>query len=97
MELEKLSQELISNLRTSIFITSLPACVVELVYNSLDAHATTVDVAVSSRQWSARISDNGDGMQEADLKRLGERYRMHAHCQLNLADEGLSHFENHLV
>ena len=97
MELEKLSQKLISNLRTSIFITSLAACVVELVYNSLDAHATAIDIAVSSRQWSARVSDDGAGMQEADLKRLGERYRMHAHRQLNLADEGFSHFEIQFV
>ena len=64
-----------SQIRSSFIIPSLTACVLELVQNSLDASATRIEVAVGPDSWQCRVTDNGRGIDEDDLRKLGRRYR----------------------
>lgn len=71
-----------SQIRSSFIIPSLAACVLELVQNSLDASATRIEVAVGPDSWQCRVTDNGRGIDEDDLRRIGRRYRMFARVHI---------------
>ena len=70
-----LPADVISQLRSSFIIQSLPGCVVELVQNSLDARATSIEVAFGVDGWQCRVTDNGDGIDKQGLAIVGKRYR----------------------
>ena len=64
-----------NQIRSSFVIPSLAACVIELVQNSLDANATRIDVAVGPDSWQCRVTDNGHGIEENNLRSIAKRYR----------------------
>ena len=64
-----------SQLRSGIVIPSLPAVLLELVQNSLDARASSIQVVLDLERWSIRCDDDGCGLARDDLRRVGqERY-----------------------
>lgn len=69
-----LDQATISSLRSSFVIQTLPACLVELVQNALDARARSIDVAFSLASWQCRVTDDGLGIPKDSLKRIAQRY-----------------------
>lgn len=70
-----LPQDVVSQLRSTFIIQSLPGCVVELVQNSLDARATSVEVAFGVDGWQCHVTDNGEGIDKQGLANVGKRYR----------------------
>ena len=65
----------VSLLRSTIVIPSFPAILVEFVQNSLDARASSISLFLDLNHWSIKCEDDGDGMTEADLERIGGRER----------------------
>ena len=64
-----------SLLRSTLVIPSLPAALVELVQNALDAQATRIDVSVDLDRWTIKCEDNGIGITRSELSKIaGERY-----------------------
>lgn len=63
-----------SSVRSGIVLYDLTRVVEELVYNSLDAGATKVYVAVSAGTSLVKVVDNGYGINRDGLVLLGERY-----------------------
>ncbi|KAK4698542.1 hypothetical protein P7C70_g7732, partial [Phenoliferia sp. Uapishka_3] len=64
-----------SLLRSSVVIPSLPSVLLELVQNSLDARATSINVFVNLDRWSIKCEDDGCGFSREELGLLGrERY-----------------------
>ncbi|KAF9911328.1 DNA mismatch repair protein [Lobosporangium transversale] len=61
-------------LRASLVVHSLEQCAAELVQNSIDANASTIEVKVDIAGHSLQVSDNGDGITSADMARIGTRY-----------------------
>lgn len=72
--IQKLPEEVISQLRSSFVIQSLPACLVELVQNALDARATSIEIGVGLDSWQCSVTDNGCGIEYSSLRRVGTRY-----------------------
>ncbi|MDE5103248.1 MAG: DNA mismatch repair endonuclease MutL [Trichodesmium sp. St19_bin2] len=68
-QIQTLPKEVVSLIAAGEVIDSLAAVVRELVENSLDAGATRIIVSIISEQWRVQISDNGMGMNLANLKR----------------------------
>ena len=66
----------VSLLRSTLVIPSFPAILVEFVQNSIDAHATSISLYLDLDRWSIKCEDDGDGIAQADLERIGggERY-----------------------
>ena len=60
-----------SQLQSGVVIPSLPAVLIELVQNSLDARATSVQVTVDLSRWSIKCEDDGCGLSRDDLQLLG--------------------------
>jgi Histidine kinase-, DNA gyrase B-, and HSP90-like ATPase len=56
-----------SILRSTIILTSLVQLVSELIQNSLDANARSIDVGIDCDEWSCVVQDDGDGMSKNDL------------------------------
>ncbi|MCL2930589.1 MAG: DNA mismatch repair endonuclease MutL [Trichodesmium sp. MAG_R01] len=68
-QIQTLPKEVVSLIAAGEVIDSLASVVRELVENSLDAGATRIIVSIISEQWRVQISDNGMGMNLANLKR----------------------------
>ncbi|ORY96384.1 hypothetical protein BCR43DRAFT_274473 [Syncephalastrum racemosum] len=71
---EQLSPQVIRNLRSTLTITSVAQCVEQLVYNSLDAHATRIEIAVDADKHTIRVSDNGSGIAPETLARIAQQH-----------------------
>nr|CAI5848618.1 unnamed protein product [Callosobruchus analis] len=74
MELKKLHQDLISKLRSTFTINTFTQCIMELVYNSLDANSTAVAVRINFVTYRIQIVDNGDGISKENVSQIGHRY-----------------------
>ena len=66
--IQPLAPDVVSLMAAGEVIDSLAAVVRELVENALDAGATRITVSVWPQRWQVRVTDNGTGMDEADLR-----------------------------
>ncbi|CAA3033172.1 DNA mismatch repair MLH3 isoform X1, partial [Olea europaea subsp. europaea] len=71
--IERLPEAVHSSVRSGIVICDLTRIVEELVFNSLDAGATKVSVAVGAGSCYIKVVDNGSGITRDGLVLLGER------------------------
>ncbi|KAI9013827.1 hypothetical protein CLU79DRAFT_768116 [Phycomyces nitens] len=69
-----LDKEVISQLRSSLLITSLKQCVIELIYNALDANATSIEVRVDTENLTVQVTDNGIGIHPESMTEVAKRY-----------------------
>ncbi|MGB3512855.1 MAG: DNA mismatch repair endonuclease MutL [Microcoleaceae cyanobacterium] len=67
-KIQALPKEVVNLIAAGEVIDSLAAVVRELVENSLDAAATRIVISIIPEQWRVQISDNGIGMDLANLK-----------------------------
>ncbi|KIY49467.1 hypothetical protein FISHEDRAFT_65439 [Fistulina hepatica ATCC 64428] len=61
-----------TKLRSTQILTSLPQIVSELVQNSLDAGATSINVGVDCEEWICWVRDDGCGMSRSDMDLLSK-------------------------
>ncbi|XP_004455227.1 DNA mismatch repair protein Mlh3 isoform X3 [Dasypus novemcinctus] len=69
-----LSDEVQAKLRSGLAISSLGQCVEELALNSIDAEAKCVAVRVNMETFQIQVIDNGFGMGNDDVDKVGNRY-----------------------
>lgn len=74
-----------SRLRSSIVLPSFPAILVELVQNALDAQSTSIVVSVDLERWNMKCEDDGVGLSEAELEKIGEE----RYWTSKLSEEGM--------
>ncbi|KAG8373586.1 hypothetical protein BUALT_Bualt11G0039800 [Buddleja alternifolia] len=72
--IERLPEAIHSSVRSEVVICDFTRIVEELVFNSLDAGATKVSVAVGVSSCYVKVMDNGSGITRDGLVLLGERY-----------------------
>ncbi|KAG0064710.1 DNA mismatch repair protein [Linnemannia elongata] len=72
--IQPLASSVSDELRASLVVNSLEQCISELIQNSIDANATSIEVKVDVAGHSLQVSDNGDGMLPADMALIGARY-----------------------
>eukprot|EP01052_Picozoa_sp_SAG31_P009826 SAG31_NODE_525_length_14489_cov_3.693815_14_plen_227_part_00 len=60
--------------RSTIHITALAQVVEELLCNSIDSGATSIDVSFSTSKGFASVQDNGHGIGLSDLRKCGSRH-----------------------
>ncbi|KAM6540464.1 hypothetical protein CsatB_004911 [Cannabis sativa] len=72
--IQSLPQPLRTSLRSGIILFDIATVVEELVFNSLDAAASTVSVFVGVGSSYVKVVDDGSGIPRDDLVLLGERY-----------------------
>ena len=73
-----LSPDDIAQIKSSIAITSLNGVILELLKNSLDAQAHTVDINVDYSRGSCSVEDDGLGIAPPEFQEsggLGKLYR----------------------
>ncbi|XP_063932355.1 DNA mismatch repair protein Mlh3-like isoform X2 [Zophobas morio] len=63
-----------SLLRSSLSICTYAQAVEEVVFNAIDAGATSISITVNFSTLSFEVSDNGFGIEEEDFSLIGERY-----------------------
>lgn len=61
-----------SKIRSTQILTSLQQIASELVQNSLDAHATRVEVGVDCHDWLCWVRDDGEGISREGLSILAQ-------------------------
>lgn len=68
-----LGKNVIEKLRSSYEISSLNDCILQLLYNSLDAGSSAVLIGVNFGQFGVEVYDDGAGLSREDLNLAGER------------------------
>ncbi|KAF5297119.1 hypothetical protein FQA39_LY02699 [Lamprigera yunnana] len=74
MVVQSLPQDVRSLLRSGLNINSLSQCVMELVYNGLDAKATSIAVRINLLTFRIQVVDNGVGISKSNMDLIGVRY-----------------------
>jgi len=64
----------VKRLKASWQVVDLNECILQLVYNSLDAHAKRIQIYLDYEKFFIEIIDDGCGVNEQDMELLGERY-----------------------
>ena len=78
-EILPLPVEVQAQIKSSVAITSLSDVVIELIKNSLDAHAQGVHIDVGYLSGHCSVEDDGDGIPAAELAETGHLASMY--CQ----------------
>ncbi len=68
----KLSDDLKKQIKSSYEISNIYDCLVQLIYNSIDAHATSIQVKVNFFTNDVIVIDDGVGINECDMNLIGE-------------------------
>ncbi|XP_049932102.1 DNA mismatch repair protein MLH3 isoform X2 [Nymphaea colorata] len=71
--IEQLPRSVYSSLQSGVYLFDLTRIVEELIYNSIDAGSTKVDVSLDLASCYVKVDDNGHGISRNDLLLLGER------------------------
>ncbi|EEC85019.1 hypothetical protein OsI_32312 [Oryza sativa Indica Group] len=72
--IKRLPKSVHSSLRSSIVLFDLSRVVEELVYNSIDANASKIDISVNARACYVKVEDDGCGITRDELVLVGEKY-----------------------
>ena len=82
MNIKQLSETLVNQIAAGEVIERPSSAVKELIENALDAGATRIDIATAGGGKALlRVSDNGSGMDRADLELAIRR-----HCTSKISD-----------
>lgn len=68
-----LSEACQTKLKSSVTVTTFPQCVEELLLNSLDSRPDCISVRVDISQAFIQVIDNGAGITQKSMLKLGER------------------------
>jgi DNA mismatch repair protein MLH3 len=71
----KQDEDTVRAVRASLVISSFSVAIQELVFNSLDAGASKVELSVDFENFAAEVRDNGHGIQVEGLQQLGVSQR----------------------
>lgn len=86
MSIKPLPPDVVSQIQSSIQITSINNVVCELVKNSMDAEASHVSVHVKYGQGGCLVEDDGKGVEPSEFGArggLGKSYRKHEYDNLS--------------
>lgn len=72
--IKRLPKSVHISLRSSIVLFDLSRVVEELVYNSIDANASKIDISVNARACYVKVEDDGCGITRDELVLVGEKY-----------------------
>jgi len=72
--IKRLPKSVHSSLCSSVILSDLPRVIEELIYNSIDANASKIDIAVNIRACYVKVEDDGCGITRDELVLLGEKY-----------------------
>jgi len=74
-----LPASIISRLRSTVTLPSLPAAISEVIQNALDANATELSLTLNPTRPSFALSDNGHGIHPDHISSLGTPYTTSKH------------------
>ena len=71
MSIQRLPEDVIGQIKSSITITSLNAVICGLLKNSLDSSATKINVSVDYTRGNCSVEDNGQGIPPSEFRSDG--------------------------
>ncbi|CAK7905966.1 DNA mismatch repair protein Mlh3p [[Candida] anglica] len=74
MPIKRLPDGIRSQIQSQVSIVSLGDVVRELLQNSVDAHATKVEIVLDFKSKSVKVIDNGDGLSQVDFDSIVKQY-----------------------
>lgn len=81
MSIKQLPADVVAQIKSSITITSLNSVILGLVKNSLDAHASKINISVDYRRGTCSVNDNGLGIAPAEFHETGGLGKLHCECR----------------
>ena len=77
MSIQRLPEDVIGQIKSSITITSLNTVICGLLKNSLDSKATKINVSVDYARGNCSIEDNGLGIPPSEFRPDGGLGKLH--------------------
>lgn len=77
MSIQALPANVVSQIKSSIVITSLNVAVDGLVRNSLDAGATHIGISVDYSKGNCSVEDDGVGISQEEFSEIGGLGKLH--------------------
>jgi DNA mismatch repair ATPase MutL len=74
--IQRLNRKDIEKSRSSVVISSMTHCILELIKNSIDASAKNIRVQFNTHNGSIIIEDDGCGISYASFGLIGQKYGM---------------------
>ena len=71
MSIQKLEEHVSNSIRASHTILGVGHAMEELVLNSIESAADTIEISINLSSWFLCISDNGKGISHKELNRIG--------------------------
>jgi len=71
---ELLSGEDAGKLRSLELVVDISSCVQQLVENSIDSGASSIEIRVDTRRFAVSVTDNGRGIPADEIRNIGMRY-----------------------
>ena len=68
-----MNEQQITQIKSNSEINDLAECVIQLIFNSIDAESTLIQVQLDLDKYSCIVSDNGKGLNESDINLIGQR------------------------
>ncbi|KAI7868281.1 hypothetical protein BDF14DRAFT_1794962 [Spinellus fusiger] len=69
-----LDKSVIYQLRSSVVMTTLQQCLIELIHNALDANATTIEAGIDMNSYIVQVSDNGTGILPESISHIAKQH-----------------------
>ena len=84
-----LPSEVLKKLQSQVHVPTLSSAINELIQNSIDANATSINVIIDTNTLSFQITDDGDGITPSDMSNIGkEHYTSKIRSTSDLQDIG---------
>ena len=79
--METLSVPTQAKLRSTQILTSLPQIVSELLQNSLDAGAKSIEIGLNTQEWFCWVKDDGCGINREGLAAIAQEGDAGRYCE----------------
>jgi DNA mismatch repair protein MLH3 len=71
--IQRLNENLVKQLKSSVDVSNVYDCLIQLIYNSIDADASNIQVKINMFTNDMVVTDNGCGITGAEMKLVGDR------------------------
>lgn len=71
---QPISEDVIEKLSAGYRINSMCQCVEELIFNCINANATSIAIRIDLDKYKIQVVDKGEGIEAANMQTLGEKY-----------------------
>ncbi|KAG0671529.1 DNA mismatch repair protein [Maudiozyma exigua] len=72
--IKNLPSDVLNKLQSQVHVPTLSSAINELIQNSIDANASSINVVIDTQTLSFQITDDGEGISPSDMTQIGKEH-----------------------